>query len=76
MDFNPINVHKHLEDLRCPASGEELSRAVQSNDAPGYLVEELRNLGNEKFSDPDEVTAALARQLARRKRSTLRGFDG
>jgi hypothetical protein len=61
MDFNPVEVQKHLKGADYPASGEELASLAESNDAPGDLVEELRSLGDETFSGPDKVMAALKR---------------
>lgn len=61
MDVNPIEVQKHLKGADYPASGDELASTAESNDAPGDLVEQLRNLGDEEFSGPDKVMAALKR---------------
>ena len=74
MAFNPadVDVHKYLASAHYPASGEELTSTAQSNDAPEALIGALRELGNEKFSGPEEVSAALLRQKARRGRADLR----
>ncbi len=61
MDFNPIDVQKHLKGASYPASGEELASIVEGNDAPGELVDKLRSFGDEQFSGPDDVQAALKR---------------
>ncbi len=61
MDFNPIDVQKHLKGVSYPASGEDLASAARSNDAPGELVDKLRSFGDEEFSGPDDVQAALKR---------------
>ncbi len=61
MDFNPVDVQKHLKGADYPASGEDLASTAESNDAPGELVERLRSLGDEDFSGPDQVMAALKR---------------
>lgn len=61
MDFNPVEVQKHLKGVNYPSSGEELASAAESNGAPGDLVEKLRSLGDEEFSGPDKVMAALKR---------------
>jgi hypothetical protein len=62
MEFNPIEVQKHLKGADYPASGEELASLAESNNAPEELVEKLRSLGNEEFSGPDKVMAALKRR--------------
>ena len=59
MDFNPIEVQKHLKGADYPASGEELASVAESNNAPDELVEELRSLGDTELSGPDKVMAAL-----------------
>jgi hypothetical protein len=61
MDFNPVDVQKHLKGADYPASGEQLAQTAQGNDAPDDLVDKLRSLGNEEFSGPDKVMAALKR---------------
>jgi hypothetical protein len=61
VDVNPVDVQKHLKGADYPASGEELALTAENNDASRELVEKLRNLGNEEFSGPDQVMAALKR---------------
>ena len=61
MDFNPVDVQKHLKGANYPASGEQLGSTAEGNKAPSDLVQKLRNLGDEEFSGPDEVMAALKR---------------
>ncbi len=61
MDFNPVEVQKHLKGANYPASGKELASTAESNDAPNDLIEKLQNLGDEEFSGPDQVMAALKR---------------
>jgi len=61
MDYNPIDVQKHLKGADYPASGEQLASTAESNDAPNDLVEKLRGFGSEEFSGPDKVMAALKR---------------
>ncbi len=61
MDFNPVDVQKHLKGANYPASGEELASTAEGNDAPRELVEKLRTFGSEEFSGPDKVMAAMKR---------------
>jgi hypothetical protein len=61
VEFNPVEVQKHLKGADYPASGEELASTAKGNDAPNDLVEKLRSLGDEEFSGPDKVMAALKR---------------
>lgn len=73
MGFNPVDadVHKYLAGASYPASGGELASAAQSNDAPDAVVEELRNLSNERFAGSGEVRAALVARVSRRERARL-----
>ena len=61
MDFNPIDIQENLKGADYPTSGEELARTAEGNDAPDNLIEQLESLGDEKFSGPDQVMAALGR---------------
>ncbi len=61
MDFNPVDVQKHLKGAHYPASGEELASIAESNGASDALVERLQKIGDEGFSGPDKVMAALKR---------------
>ncbi|HEV2093209.1 MAG TPA: DUF2795 domain-containing protein [Rubrobacter sp.] len=76
MTFNPlaVDLHKYLEGADYPASGEELTFTARSNAPPDVLTEALRGLGDEEFSGPGEVSAALLRQVARRERAQLRSL--
>ena len=61
MDFNPIEVQKHLKGVNYPAGKEDLASTAESNNAPDALVERLRNLPDQTFSGPDDVQEALKR---------------
>jgi hypothetical protein len=61
MDFNPVDVQKHLKGADYPATGGQLASTAESKDAPKDLIERLRNLGDEELSGPDKVMAALKR---------------
>jgi hypothetical protein len=61
VDLNPIDVQKYLKGADYPANGGELASTAESNDAPGDLVEQLRSLGDDDFSGPDQVMATLKR---------------
>lgn len=58
-DLSPADVHKYLEGLNFPASKEEVVATAESNGAPQALVEQIRALGPEQFSSPDDVVSAL-----------------
>lgn len=59
MEFNPIDVQKHLKGVNYPASRDDLAATAEKNDAPGDLVEKLRSLNKNEFSGPDDVMHAL-----------------
>lgn len=61
MDFNPIEVQRHLKGINYPASKEDLASTAESNNAPGDLVEQLRNLPDQQYTGPDDVQQALKR---------------
>jgi hypothetical protein len=58
-DLSPADVQKYLEGLNFPASKEEVLATAQSNGAPQALVEQIRALGPEQFSNPDDIVSAL-----------------
>ena len=59
MDFNPENAQQYLEGVEYPASKEEVTSAVESNGAPGELVERIQALGTPEFSSAEEVVSEL-----------------
>lgn len=61
MDFNPIEVQKHLKGASYPASKEDLASTAESNGAPDDLVERLSNLPDQEYTGPDDVQEALKR---------------
>lgn len=44
MEFNPIDVQKHLKGVDYPASKSDLASTAQKNDASQEFVEKLRGL--------------------------------
>ena len=58
-DLSPADVQKYLEGLNFPASKEEVVATAESNGAPQALVEQIRALGPEQFSSPDDVVSVL-----------------
>lgn len=61
VDFNPIEVQKHLKGASYPASKEDLASLAESNGAPNELVDQLRNAERDEFSGPDDVQESLKR---------------
>ena len=58
-DLGPADVQKYLEGLYFPASKEAVASTAESNGAPQALVEQIRALGPEQFSSPEDVVSAL-----------------
>ena len=48
-----------ITGVEFPAGKEEVAMAAESNGAPQALVEQIRALGPEQFSSPDDVVSAL-----------------
>jgi hypothetical protein len=60
MEFNPIDMQKHLKGASHPASGEDLASVAEGNDAPREPVEKPRSFG-EELSGTDDAQAAPKR---------------
>ena len=61
MEVNPIELQKHLKGMSYPAHKADLVSTAEGNGAPSEIIEELQNLGDDEFSGPDQVMAALKR---------------
>jgi hypothetical protein len=61
MDFNPIELQRHLKGVEYPASRDDLVSAAQSNSAPNEVVDELRSMDKDSFDGPNEVTEAVSK---------------
>ncbi len=59
METNPIEMQKYLKGANYPASKDDLVSTAENNSAPGEVVEQLRAIGGNEFSGPDQVMAAL-----------------
>lgn len=59
MDLNPIDVQKHLSGVSYPATGEDLAAAAEGAGADGDIVAQLRAIGDDELSGPDEVMKRL-----------------
>ena len=59
MKVNPIEVQKHLKGMNYPADKETLVQTAEQNGASGELLDQLRGLGQDEFSGPDDVMRAL-----------------
>jgi hypothetical protein len=62
MTFNPIEVQKHLKGMSYPADKETLVATAERNGADDELLDQLRGLGQDEFSGPDDVMRALGNE--------------
>lgn len=56
---NPIELQKSLKGVDYPASKDDIVRAAQKNNADSSIVDALKNLGDQTFDRPTDVTKAL-----------------
>ena len=59
MQVNPIDVQRHLKGMNYPASKDDVVSKAQENGANDDLLEQLRGMGRNEFSGPDDVMEAL-----------------
>ena len=59
MQVNPIDVQRHLKGMNYPASKDDVVSKAQENGADDALLEQLRGMGRNEFSGPDDVMEAL-----------------
>jgi hypothetical protein len=52
-------VQKYLQDVEYPASKEDIVRNAESKGAPKGLIDRIKNLDQESFSEPQGVSRAL-----------------
>ncbi|MDQ3894744.1 MAG: DUF2795 domain-containing protein [Actinomycetota bacterium] len=62
MTFNPIEVQKHLKGMSYPADKETLVATAEQNGADDELLDQLRGLGQDEFTGPDDVMRALGNE--------------
>ena len=54
-DFDLGQLQGYLQGVNFPASKEEVASDAESNNAPQYLVQQIRNSGTDTFNSADEV---------------------
>jgi hypothetical protein len=57
---NPIELQKSLKGVDYPASKEDVVKAAEKNGADNEIMEALKNLSDESFEKPTDVTKALS----------------
>ena len=62
MQVNPIEVQKHLKGMDYPATRDEVVAKAEENGASDEVLEQLRGMGSDNFTGPDDVMEALGRE--------------
>lgn len=58
---NPIQVQKFLSGIDYPASKDDIVQAAQDNGADDNVLDALRNLPDQDFDAPTDVSEAIGR---------------
>ena len=58
-DFDLGQLQGYLQGVNFPASKEEVASDAESNNAPQYLVQQIRNSGTDTFNSADEVVQTV-----------------
>jgi hypothetical protein len=58
-DLSLGGYEKYLEGITWPVSKDELINAVQQNGASDKVVDQVRNLGGDKFDGPADIIKGL-----------------
>ena len=55
-NFNPQDLQQYLQNINWPANKDEIVSEVQNNNAPGDVIDQLKNnLDPGQYSDPQQV---------------------
>ena len=58
--LNPIDLQKAMKGVNYPATKDDLIKAAQDNDAGGDVMNALKDLGDENYNTPADVTEAVS----------------
>ena len=58
--LNPIELQKALKGVDYPASKADLVKAAEGNGAGDDIVAAVKNLGDDRFNTPADVTEAVS----------------
>ena len=61
--INPIELQKSLKGVSYPASKEDVVKAAEENGADDEILEALKNLGDNSFESPTDVSKALGDEM-------------
>jgi len=58
--INPIELQKYLKGVNYPASKDDVVKAAEKNGADDEIIEALKNVSEDEFEKPTDVTKALS----------------
>jgi hypothetical protein len=61
--INPIELQKSLKGVDYPASKDDVVKAAEKNGADNEVLDALRNLSEDSFEKPTDVTKALSDEM-------------
>lgn len=61
--INPIELQKYLKGVDYPASKDDVVKAAEGNGADDEIMDALKNLSEDKFERPTDVTKALSDEM-------------
>jgi hypothetical protein len=61
--INPIELQKYLKGVDYPASKDDVVAAAEQNGADKEVLDALRNVSEDTFEKPTDVTKALSNDM-------------
>jgi hypothetical protein len=61
--INPIELQKSLKGVDYPAKKDDIVKAAENNGAEDEILEALRNISQDNFEKPTDVTKALSDEM-------------
>jgi hypothetical protein len=61
--INPIELQKSLKGVDYPAKKDDIVKAAENNGAEDEILEALRNISEDNFEKPTDVTKALSDEM-------------
>jgi hypothetical protein len=61
--INPIELQKSLKGVDYPATKDDIVKAAENYGAEDEILEALRNISEDNFEKPTDVTKALSDEM-------------
>jgi hypothetical protein len=61
--INPIELQKSLKGVDYPAKKDDIVKAAEKNGADDDVMEALKNISEDTFEKPTDVTKALSSEM-------------